>query len=72
MLFAQHVGTSILKTIRKVRLEKVYAFLRNRAVKIDAIAFQCGYAASPAYLKTYFRRETGMTMREWRRRNTQI
>lgn len=72
MLFAQHVGTSILERIRKVRLEKAYALLRNRAVKIDAIAFQCGYAASPAYLKTYFKRATGMTMSEWRRRYRQL
>jgi AraC-like DNA-binding protein len=41
-------------------------------VKIDAIAFQCGYAASPAYLKTYFKRTTGMTMSEWRRRYRQL
>lgn len=43
----------------------ILIFREYRIVKPDAIAFQCGYAASPAYLKTYFRRETGMTMREW-------
>ena len=34
---------------------------------LDAVPFQCGYAASPAYLKTYFKKQTGMTMHEWRR-----
>ena len=37
----------------------------------DAIPFQCGYAAVPAYLKTYFKRVTGLTMRDWRKMNTQ-
>ena len=68
-LFRLHTGISILDAIRKVRLEKAYTLLRNRAVPIDAIPFQCGYAASPAYLKTYFRRTTGLTMREWRKQN---
>ena len=65
-LFRRHIGSSILNAIRKVRLEKAYALLRNKSVPIDAIPSQCGYAASPAYLKTYFRRQTGLTMREWR------
>ena len=65
-LFKRHAGMSILDAIRKVRLEKTFSLLRNRAVPIDAIPFQCGYGASPACLKTYFKRQTGLTMREWR------
>ena len=68
-LFRKHVGTSILDAIRRVRLEKAYSLLRNQSIQIDAIPFQCGYAGSPAYLKTYFKRVTGFTMREWRRQN---
>jgi hypothetical protein len=30
------------------------------------IPCHCGYASSPAYFKTYFKRVTGLTMREWR------
>ena len=71
-LFRRHVGVSILDAIRKIRIEKAYALLRNNSVPVDAIPFQCGYASSPAYMKTYFKRVTGMTMREWRRKNCQI
>ena len=68
-LFRQHVGISILDAIRKVRMETAFTLLRNDSVQIDAIPFQCGYAASPSYLKTYFKRQTGLTMREWRELN---
>ena len=66
-LFRRHTGISILDTIRKVRMEKCMSLLRNKSVPIDAIPYQCGYGASPAYLKTYFKKQTGMTMREWRK-----
>jgi len=65
-VFRQHVGVSILDAIRRVRIEKACALLRNDAIPIDAIPYQCGYAASPAYLKTFFKRQTGLTMRQWR------
>lgn len=67
-LFRKHAEMSILDAIRKTRMDKVFCLLKNRAVPIDAIPFQCGYAASPAYLKTFFKKQTGMTMREWRRK----
>ena len=65
-LFRRHADCTILDAIRRVRMERTYALLRNNSVAIDSIPYQCGYAASPAYLKTYFKRTTGMTMREWR------
>ena len=70
-LFRKYTGASILAAIRKVRLEKACTLLRNRALQIDAIPFQCGYAASPSYLKTLFKRVTGLTMREWRNQHLQ-
>ena len=69
-LFRKHTGASILDAIRKARLEKAFSLLKNPRIPLDAIPFQCGYEASPAYLKTYFKRITGLTMREWRRQNT--
>ena len=68
-LFHKHTGASILDAIRKTRLEKAFSLLKNPRIPIDAIPFQCGYEASPAYLKTYFKRVTGLTMREWRKIN---
>ena len=69
ILFRKHTGMSVVDAVHEVRMEKVFLLLRNKMVQIDAIPYQCGYAASPAYLKTYFKRVTGLTMREWRRRN---
>lgn len=66
-LFRKHAKMSILDAIRKTRMDKVFYLLNNKAIPIDAIPFQSGYAASPAYLKTYFKKQTGMTMREWRK-----
>ena len=68
-LFRKHAKMSILDAIRKTRMDKVLYLLKNRAIPIDAIPFQCGYGASPAFLKTYFKKQTGMTMREWRNKN---
>lgn len=71
-LFRKYTGATILDTIRKARLEKAFSLLKNPRIPLDAIPFQCGYEASPAYLKTYFKRVTGLTMREWRRQNTSV
>ena len=70
ILFKRHTGMTVLDAIRKARLEKAFSLLKNPRIPLDAIPFQCGYEASPAYLKTYFKRITGLTMREWRRQNT--
>ena len=69
-LFRKHARTSILDAIRDVRIEKSFLLLRNKSIAIDAVPFQCGYAASPSTFKTHFKRVTGMSMREWRRQNT--
>lgn len=68
-LFRRHAEMPILDAIHKVRMDRAFSLLRNRMVPIDAIPFQCGYASSPAYLKTFFKKQTGMTMREWRKAN---
>ena len=70
-LFRMHAKMSILDAIHQVRMDKAFYLLKNRAIPIDAIPFQCGYGASPAFLKTYFKKQTGMTMREWRRNSLQ-
>ncbi len=68
-LFRRHADVSILEAIRRVRIEKAMSLLRNRYIAIDAIPFRCGYARSPACLKTHFKKATGLTMREWRKRH---
>ena len=49
-------------------MEKAYALLCNRNQLIGTIANLCGYDSEP-FFKKMFKRETGLTMREWRKQN---
>ena len=64
-LFRQQTGYSILYAIQKSRIEKAMTLLKSSNMPIEEIPSFCGYN-SAAFFKTIFRRETGMTMREWR------
>ena len=66
--FREATGHSVLEEIRHVRLEKVETLLSQTDTPIGAIADFCGWGSSVA-LKRFFRARTGMTMREWRRKN---
>ena len=68
-LFKRHTGRSILCAIQKCRIEKAMTLLKGGNIQIEEIPSFCGYD-SAAFFKTIFHRETGMTMREWRRQNT--
>lgn len=67
LLFKRHTGISILQAIQKGRIEKAMALLKSGSIPIEEIPAFCGYG-SAAFFKTVFRRETGMTMREWRKK----
>ena len=66
-LFKLHTGLSILQAIQKIRIEKAMTLIRNDKIPIEEIPSFCGYD-SVSFFKTIFHRETGMTMREWRRK----
>ena len=68
-LFRHHTGRSILCAIQKSRIEKAMTLLKGGNIPIEEIPSFCGYD-SVAFFKTIFHRDTGMTMREWRRENT--
>jgi len=67
-LFKRLTGHSILYAIQKSRIEKAMSLLRSGDIPIEEIPSFCGYD-SVAFFKTIFHRETGMTMREWRKRD---
>ena len=67
--FREAVGHSIQNEIEHVRLERVFTLLRDTDTPISAIAAFCGWRSDIA-LRWLFRRRTGMSMREWRRKNT--
>lgn len=66
--FREAMGRSVLDEIRHVRLEKVETLLAQTDMSLGAIAGLCGWGSSLS-LQRFFLAQTGMTMREWRRRN---
>ncbi len=66
--FREAMGHSVLDEIRHVRLEKVETLLASTDTPINALASLCGWGTDGS-LKRFFLSRTGMTMREWRRRN---
>ena len=68
MRFSAMMRHSIAEEIRQTRFARVLALLRNPNQAIDSIAHLCGYE-SDSTLRYAFKARTGMSMREWRRRN---
>ncbi|MGI5869003.1 MAG: substrate-binding domain-containing protein [Kiritimatiellia bacterium] len=66
--FREAMGRSILDEIQHVRLERVETLLARTDTPIGAIASFCGYG-SDIQLRKIFRARTGMSMREWRKKN---
>ena len=66
--FREATGHSALDEILHVRLEKAFALLSRTDTPVAAIAHFCGFR-SYAALRALFRRRTGLSMEEWRRRN---
>ena len=65
--FRERLGHSILDEIQTVRIEEVKRLLSGPQQRISAIVDICGYA-SLSVLCREFRKWTGASMREWRRR----
>ncbi len=65
--FREAMGHSILDEIQHVRLQRVQTLLEHTQTAIGAIAGLCGFG-SEIELRHLFRRRTGMSMREWRKR----
>ena len=68
MRFASLTGHTIQTELKNVRMSIAFAMLRNPRQSIDGIANLCGYD-SDSTLRYAFKAKTGLSMREWRRRN---
>ena len=66
--FREAVGHSPLEEILHVRLEKVFTLLSRTDTPVGAVADFCGFRSHIA-LHWLFKKRTGMSMREWRKRN---
>jgi LacI family transcriptional regulator len=69
--FREAAGHSVLDEIMHVRLERVFAILSHREKLLGTIADFCGFGCEYE-LRKVFRARTGMSMREWRKRNQQL
>lgn len=66
--FREATGHSVLDEIMHVRLEAVQSMLVRQDIPIGAIADFCGFSGYLS-MQSAFRKRTGMTLREWRRRH---
>ena len=63
--FKAELGRTPGEEILRQRLSKARTLLRETGLTIEEIAVRCGFCHA-SYLSNLFRRETGMTPREWR------
>jgi AraC-like DNA-binding protein len=66
LLFRKETGHTILDVIRSRRFENICNLLSQTSLPISAVIDQSGYA-SESFAKRFFRKNTGMTMKEWRK-----
>lgn len=66
--FRRAVGRTIGEEIRSVQLEEAKRQLAAGTRQIKTIGDFCGFS-SPGAFRKFFRRETGMSLRDWRRIN---
>ncbi len=71
MRFREATGHSVLDEILHVRLEKAFTLLAKTDTPIGAIPDFCGFRSYWA-LDFLFRTRFGMSMREWRKRNSRV
>ena len=66
--FRRHVGASVHDILLRAKLERVQSLLERTDMPVGEIASSCGFQRD-SYLAVLFRRETGLTMTEWRHRH---
>lgn len=64
-LFTDKVGHSIGREILNQRLLRIKRLLKDESLPLNAISKACGFC-NASYFTNVFRRETGMTPKEWR------
>jgi LacI family transcriptional regulator len=66
--FRQATGHSILEEIHSIQLERAKQILLDSDRQIKSISDFCGFN-HPNSLRKFFKRETGMTLSEWKSKN---
>jgi LacI family transcriptional regulator len=66
--FKAVLGTTPHAHLRKLRMERVQELLASTSLPVGEVAAATGFE-NPEYLSAMFRRECGMSPREWRARH---
>ena len=69
MRFRRNTGTTIISEIINEQIEHVKILLRQGNIQHTAIADRCGWHSLPSLCRC-FKRKTGLTLSEFRRKNT--
>lgn len=69
--FKDIAGRSAIDEIHAVQIEKAKELAINPFIKLTAIPQMCGHTSAP-YFQRLFKRETGCTMKEYRKRSSRI
>jgi LacI family transcriptional regulator len=68
MRFRKATGRSVLDEIHAVQLDRAKQLLAEGTMPLGAVSDFCGFE-NPNSLRKFFRKQTGMTMSEWRTRH---
>lgn len=63
--FIENIGHAIGREILEQRLRRAKRLLKDETVKLKAVAAACGFC-NASYFTNVFRRETGLTPKDWR------
>ncbi|MBQ3288279.1 MAG: substrate-binding domain-containing protein [Kiritimatiellae bacterium] len=70
IVFKRNTGRTIHDEITSVRMERVERLLANPRQDIAAVAGLCGWASESVLRKSFKERHGGLSMREWRKKNS--
>lgn len=70
-IFSQETGQTFIEYLMHTRIEKAKLLLQSTNAKSYEVAYQVGYH-DPHYFSSLFKRVTGMTIREFRKRNQML
>ena len=71
LAFRNKLGSSVKDILLRTEIERIQSLLERTDLTIGEIAATCGFLRD-SYLAVLFKRETGLSMTEWRRRHRDV
>lgn len=64
-IFRQHLGTTPMRHVWRVRTERGAQLLRETGLSVSEVAYRCGFQ-TPFHFSRWVRRQFGMSPKQWR------